>query len=55
MKFLIWFLCILAYAIFTAMLRGAGVILGAVPTIILWLGLCWLARTLCKKWDEKNS
>lgn len=55
MKFLIWFLCIFANAIITTIIKEAGVILGAIPTVILFGATMWLARTLCKKWDEHKE
>lgn len=55
MKFLIWFLCIFANAIITTIIKEAGVILGAIPTVILFGATMWLAKTLCKKWDEHKE
>jgi len=55
MKVLIWFLCIFANALFTTLIKKAGVLLGAIPTVILYGAACWLARTLCKKWDEHKE
>lgn len=55
MKVLIWFLCIFACAIITSLIKETGIILGAIPTVILFTGTMWLARTLCKKWDEHNK
>ena len=55
MKFLIWFLCIFANAIITTIIKEAGVILGAIPTVVLFGATMWLARALCKKWDEHKK
>ena len=55
MKVLIWFLCIFANALITTLIKEAGVILGAIPTVILYGATFWLARTLCKKWDEHKE
>ena len=55
MKVLIWFLCIFAYALITTLIKEAGIILGAIPTVILYGATFWLARTLCKKWDEHKE
>lgn len=52
MKFLIWFLCFIVNALITTLIKETGVILGAIPTVILYGATIWLARTLCKKWDE---
>lgn len=55
MKFLIWFLCIFANALITTLIKETGVILGAIPTVILYGATIWLARTLCKKWEEHKE
>ena len=55
MKVLIWFLCIFTNALITTLIKEAGVILGAIPTVILYGATFWLARTLCKKWDEHKE
>lgn len=55
MKVLIWFLCIFANALITTLLKESGIILGAIPTMILFGAMLWLARTLCKKWDEHKG
>lgn len=55
MKVLIWILCFFANALITTIIRGRGVILGAIPTVILYGVTIWLARTLCKKWDEYKA
>ena len=55
MKFLIWFGCILAYSLITTALRTSGILLGAIPTMILFGAMMWLAHFLCKKWDEHKA
>lgn len=55
MKVLIWFLCIFANVLITTLIKEAGVILGAIPTVILYGATFLLARTLCKKWDEHKE
>jgi hypothetical protein len=55
MKVLIWVLCFFANALITTIIKGNGVILGAIPTVILYGVTIWLARTLCKKWDERKA
>ena len=52
MKVLIWFLCIFANVLITTLIKEAGVILGGIPTAILFGATLWVARTLSKKWDE---
>lgn len=51
MKVLIWFLCLLAYAVITTLIGASGVSLGAIPTAILFAGAIWAAKSICKKWD----
>ena len=55
MKFLIWFGCVLIVSILTAVARMSGIILGAIPMMILYGGMVWVATTLCKKWDERHK
>lgn len=55
MKVLIWFLCIFANALITTLIKEAGVILGGIPTALMFAATLWLARTLCKKWDEHKG
>lgn len=52
MKVLIWFLCIFGYALLDTLLKVfGGITLGAIPTVILFGGMMWLAGTLCLQWD----
>lgn len=52
MKVLIWFLCIFGYALLTTLLQvSGGITLGGIPTVILFGGMMWLARSLCLQWD----
>ena len=55
MKVLIIFLCLFASALITTLIKEAGVILGAIPTAILYGATVWLARVLCKKWDKHKE
>lgn len=55
MKVLIWILCIFANALITTILKEGGILLGAIPTMILFAATLWLARTLCEKWDEHKG
>lgn len=49
MKILIWFLCILANSIITAIIKANGIILGGIPTFIMYMITFAVARTLCRK------
>lgn len=55
MKVLIWIGCFFANALLTTLINGSGVSLGGIPTAILFGVTLWLARTLCKKWDERKA
>lgn len=55
MKILIWFLCFFGYGLITTTLSGAGILLGAIPTMLLLGGTLWLAKVLCKSWDERKK
>ena len=55
MKVLIWFLCIFANALITVLAKENGIILGAIPTIVLFGGMFWLATALCKAWDKRHE
>ncbi len=55
MKALIWIGCIFANAIITTLFKQNGIILGAIPTVLLYLGAVYLARYLCKLCDERKT
>lgn len=55
MKTLIWMSCLFLYVLATTLITRGGFILGAIPTIALFCAASWLAKHLCKKWDEKKS
>lgn len=55
MKFLIWGLCLFANGIITTLLKNAGILLGAIPTIILFSATIWIAQMLCKKWEKHKE
>lgn len=52
MKVLIWFLCFFANSSITVFINNNGVMLGGVPTALMFAATIWLARVLCKKWDK---
>ena len=52
MKVLIWFIALLLNSIITTAINmGAGITLGAIPTILLWIITIYPAYKLCQKWD----
>ena len=55
MKALIWIFCILLYAVVVALFQSAGVILGAIPTMLLTAAVLFGAPYLCKKWDASKA
>lgn len=55
MKILIWFICIFINAMITTLLKENGVLLGAIPTVALLGGTFWIAKSLCKAWDNYKS
>lgn len=55
MKALIWIGCIFSLSLCLVFIRYAGVILGGIPSAALFAGMWFLARFLCKKWDEHKK
>lgn len=55
MKFLIWFGCFFLNALITMIINSNGIILGGIPTALLFLGCYFLAKFLCKKWDNHKT
>lgn len=55
MKVLIWIVCFLVMSVVVTYLNGSGIFLGGIPTIILFGITFWIAKTLCKKYDEAKS
>ena len=51
MKVIIWGGCVVALSILLVLLRYAGVMLGGIPTGLLFFGMSMLAAYLCKRWD----
>lgn len=55
MKFLIWFLCLVAYSVLTTMVTADGHSLGFMGTLILFGAFSGLAGFLCAKLDRKKE
>ncbi len=55
MKFLIWFVCIFVLALIQTLLAESGIILGGIPTAILFATTMYVARTLSSKVGKKDS
>ena len=54
MKLVIMFLCFFVVAVIEGVLMANGIVLGAIPTVILFGGAMWLSKELGKKWDENH-
>ena len=52
MKVIIWVGCIFLYSLCTVFLRYAGIILGGLPTMLLFGTTGLLATMLCRGWDK---
>ncbi len=55
MKALIWVVCIFALAVIQTVLTESGIILGGIPTAILYGTTMYVARTLSSKVGKKDS
>ena len=51
MKVLIWTGIMLIPSIIAILVKDSGIILGGIPTAILYGTAFWFANKLCKKWD----
>ena len=48
---LIWLICIIVVNGIMVYIKSAGVLLGAIPTVIIYAVAFWVAHTLCKELD----
>ena len=55
MKALIWILCAMVTAAITTICKMNGILLGGIPTALLWGAAIALAGILCQKLDEKRK
>lgn len=55
MKALIWIGCIFSLSFCMVFIKNAGIILGGIPSAAMFAGMWFLARFLCKKWDERKK
>ncbi len=53
MKILIWIICFFVMGAVSAVLQNVGIYLGAIPTVLLFIGVSFVARHLCTMWDVK--
>ena len=54
-KCLIWLSFLFVSSAITTGLTYAGVLLGAIPTILLFAVACYAARSCCKAYDRKHA
>ncbi len=52
MKIAILCICVILNAVITVTLKNKGIMLGGIPTAILFACTIGFAGFLCKKWDE---
>ena len=55
MKAVIWILCIAFIAVVQTVCRSSGIILGGIPTMILYGGSVYVAFTLCNAYDKRKG
>lgn len=55
MKALIWIGCIFSLSLCTVLIKNCGIILGGIPSALMFGGMWWLATTLCKKCDARKN
>ena len=55
MKALIWIGCIFSLSLCTVLIKNCGIILGGIPSALMFGGMWWLATKLCKKWDARKN
>ena len=55
MKAWIYIICFFVLVMIQIAINNAGVLLGAIPTVLLYLGTFSLARWLCKLWDNSKD
>ena len=55
MKALIWIGCIFTLSLCFVMIKNAGIILGGIPSALMFGGMWWIASSLSKKWDGRKE
>ena len=55
MKALIWIGCIFTLSLCFVMIKNVGIILGGIPSALMFGGMWWIASFLCKKWDGRKE
>ncbi len=55
MKALIWIGCIFCLSLCMVLIKSCGIILGGIPSALMFGGMWWIATTLSKKWDSRKN
>ena len=55
MKILIWLAFLFLNGMITALLNADGILLGFIPTALLFSATIWGAKSVCKLWDESKE
>lgn len=55
MKVVIWLCCLFVASVIVTALKWSGIVLGGIPTVILYGITFWAARALCKQWDSHKD
>ena len=55
MKIVIWGGLIFAASAIITAFRMNGILLGAIPTVVIYGVMLWLAKTLCQVWENRRG
>lgn len=55
MKALIYIGCIFCLSLCMVLIKNCGIILGGIPSALMFGGMWWIATKLCKKWDSRKN
>ncbi len=55
MKVFIYIACFFVMVMIQVVAKNSGILLGAIPMVLLYLGALWAARGLCKLWDNRGK
>lgn len=55
MKAFIWLFCFFVAAVIQTAVREVGILLGAVPSMLLYALTWWSAKKLCAAWDRRKT
>jgi hypothetical protein len=54
MKALIWVACVFLFNLLIVLIKDTGIILGGIPTVLIYGLMFFVAHRLCKAWDIKH-